>query len=110
MHSTKSFYCLFLLVHLSQIILTPGISFEYQLRCPHNQKDWEERSGRYICDGDKVYHCMQDQEGRYVTFCAKDIWIEPGMCFDLHLFCFVLYTYYYFCLLNIRRTGVCYSR
>ncbi|XP_056009110.1 uncharacterized protein LOC125664550 [Ostrea edulis] len=84
MHGTKNTPAivvhLFLLVHLSQIVLISGILFEYQRRCPDNQQDWEARSNSYICGGDTVYHCMQDQEGRYVTFCESNIWIQPDYC------------------------------
>ncbi|XP_062611127.1 uncharacterized protein LOC134272975 [Saccostrea cucullata] len=61
-------------------ILTSGILFEYRLRCPDTADKWRENSDSYICHGDRVYHCMQDQDGRYVVFCASSIWIQPDYC------------------------------
>ena len=64
--------------------LTSCVLFEYRLRCPDTSAKWKENSDRYICGDGTVYHCMQDQEGRYVVFCAASIWVQPGTVTHVH--------------------------
>ncbi|XP_061190989.1 uncharacterized protein LOC133199134 [Saccostrea echinata] len=72
---------IYLLILLLQIDRTTyGILFEYRLRCPDTAEKWRENTKNYICHGDTVYHCMQDQDGHYVVFCAPTIWIQPDYC------------------------------
>ncbi|XP_062592834.1 uncharacterized protein LOC134254326 [Saccostrea cucullata] len=71
-------HLLILLLNLET--LTSSILFEYRLRCPDTAEKWRQNSEKYVCHGDKVYHCMQDQDGRYVVFCASPFWIQPDYC------------------------------
>ncbi|XP_062592832.1 uncharacterized protein LOC134254325 isoform X2 [Saccostrea cucullata] len=71
-------YLLILLLILD--ISTSGILFDYRLRCPDTAEKWRENKNSYICHGDTEYHCMHDQHGRYVVFCASSIWIQPDYC------------------------------
>lgn len=77
--------------------LTSGVLFEYRLRCPDTSAKWKENSDRYICGDGTVYHCMQDQEGRYVVFCAASIWVQPG---TVHMYNM---TYVYVWYFNVKR-------